>query len=43
MANVLSEDLISKLALQVESFQDGFKILSKSADVKEIGLNLAAF
>ena len=41
MVKVLTEDLISKLALQVESFQDGFKILSKSTDVKELGVNFS--
>ena len=41
MASAFTEDLISKMALQVESFQEGFKILSKSADVKELGVNFS--
>jgi hypothetical protein len=41
MAKALIEDMISRLALQVESFQDGFKILSKSTDVNELGVNFS--
>lgn len=39
MSKVMSEDLVSKLSLQVTSFQDGFKILSKSSSIAELGLN----
>ncbi|HKI79178.1 MAG TPA: PP2C family protein-serine/threonine phosphatase [Ignavibacteriaceae bacterium] len=39
MSKVLSEDLVSKLSLQVDSFQDGFKILAKSSSIEELGLN----
>lgn len=39
MHKVLAEDLVSKLSLQVTSFQDGFKILAKSSSIEEIALN----
>ena len=39
MNKVLTEDLASRLSLQVTSFQDGFKILAKSSSLEELALN----
>ena len=37
--NVKSEILLDKLFLQLESFQEGFNILSNSKNLEEIGKN----
>ncbi len=39
MGRVIAEDLVSILSHQVDSFQDGFKVLSKSSSIAELAMN----
>ena len=39
--NTVKSNIVDKLALQVDSFQEGFEILSKSKSVEEIGKQFA--
>ncbi len=39
MYNSLNDDVLSKLALQIKSFQEGFKILAEASSLQEIAAN----